>query len=154
LIRIATMTDIPAMVEVVREASDRSIDGGRLTFDPLAVKRLLASMVQQRARHWVGVSVVDDKVEGLLAGLLQPFYQCAVELEATDLFWLVTPRGSKRDWVQLMLAFVDWAKAHPKVARISCGVTRIVDQDEKAGRVLEGAGFAQFGHIYRMEVAA
>jgi hypothetical protein len=152
LIRRAKATDIPAMVGVIREGANRSIEANRLTFDETAVKQLLMAMVNQSARNWVAVSDNDGVIEGLLAGTTMPVYHVAEELEATDVFWIATEACPVRDRILLMTGFIDWAKAHKRIVRIQCGVTNIIQGSERAGKILERSGFDSFGHLYRMEV--
>jgi hypothetical protein len=151
VIRKAKAEDIPRMVEILRDGANASVEADRLTFDDLTVRKTVFHCVTN-ARAWAAVAPAEGDVEGLLCGVAQPVYGCAVELEATDLWWVGTDRCSPRDKVHLMIAFTDWAKAHPKVARVQCGVTKIMGGDEgRAEKVLERLGMTRFGSVWRMD---
>jgi hypothetical protein len=141
------------MTEILRAGYQASIEGQSLTFDEGAAKQRIFYCVSQTARNWAGVAVKDDVVEGFLCAVTQPVYGCAVELETSDLWWYATGACSKRDKYALMLAYVDWAKAHPKIKRAWIGATKIMgDEIDKAEKVLEHIGMERWGSVWRMEV--
>jgi hypothetical protein len=150
--RKAKAVDVPRMVELLRERSEHCADAGLLTFDQALARRTVFHCVTSNLAY-AAVAEIDGQIEGLICGILQPYYGLAVELEATDLWWVGTDKCSGRDKVGLMHDFVAWAWTKPKVARVTCGVTKMMGKDTEAGeRVLEGLGMEQFGKIYRAAI--
>ena len=149
--------DVTDMIEVVRWAHERSLTG--LTFDEAEANRVLCSAIQRNgfkspAATWVQVAEnADGDVTGFLLGVLQPAMQCSKELAATDLWWLAKPDCTLRDYVGMMLSFVDFAKAHPRVAEVQSVPDDYSGRGEKAAKALEKIGFTRSGNIYRIGVA-
>lgn len=153
MIRKAAAADVPRMVEILKDGYSKSIEANKLTFDDTFARAQIFYCVSHTARCWAGVALTDENIEGILCAITQPVYGCAVELEATDLWWYATDACSKRDKYHLLLAFTDWAKAHPKIKRIWSGCTKIMGDDlSQAEKALEHIGMERWGSVWRMEV--
>jgi hypothetical protein len=151
-----SFADALSIVEVLKWAHENSVYS-KLTFDELEANRLICQAIQRhgfksRAASFVHVSEVEGKVEGFIIGALTPVYHCHKEVGASDLYWITTPKCPVRDRVGLMLAMVDWAKAHPHVVEITSATSGAMKGAEGAAKILGKLGFEPFGSIYRMEV--
>ena len=160
MIRRATLSDVGAMVDVLRYTHARSIYAGKVALDE---RKANAVIVNAITRHgfktesgtWCMVSERDGEIDGLIIGALQPVYQILADLcTASDLFWVTTAKASARDKVGLMLSFVDWAKAHRKVFDIICATPPTAGDPEKAGKIMRALGFEAFGGLWRIEAKA
>jgi hypothetical protein len=159
MIRNASFPDIPRIVAIMREAYERSeyCRRGLCGFDEKEAKRLLVNAIQRHGRgrnsaSFVQVAEEKGRVEGFIVGVLSRVYHVGDRLQASDLFWLATPLVSPRDPIQLMKNMIAWAKGVEGVIEIRCGTTAILQDPQKAGRILQRLGMTPYGSIHRMEV--
>jgi hypothetical protein len=160
MIRDAAFADIPRIVAIMRDAHARSryAREGLCGFDDKEAKRILVNAIQRhgRGRHagaFVQVSEAPGgSVEGFIAGMLARVYHVGDKLMASDLFWLATPFVPARDPAKLMRNMVAWARAVENVIEIRCGTTAILQDPEKAGRILARLGMDRYGTIWKMEI--
>jgi hypothetical protein len=151
MIRDATFSDIPAMRRVLQWAYDHSAyAGGPCGFDEKEATRLLVHAVQgHKAGAFVQVAEHEGAIEGLIVGMKARVYHVGTRNMASDLFWVATDKVHARDPRLLMKAFIAWAKGEPDVIEIRCGVTAVLQDPDKAGRILESLGMERYGAIYR-----
>lgn len=159
-IRDAKFADIPAIVMLLQEAypSSHYAKTGSAEIDVAEAKRLLVTSIQRHGHlHgggcYVAVAEKNGAVEAFILGTLVRVYSIFNKLSATDLFWLASPRADPRDAIGLMKQMIKWAKTCPHLVEIKCGTTAILEDPEKAGRILEHLGLEPYGNIYRMEVS-
>jgi hypothetical protein len=159
MIRDAMFSDIPRIVAIMREAYARSeyARRGLCGFDEKEAKRILVNAIQRHGRgrnsaSFVQVAVENERVEGFIVGFLSRVYSVGDRLMASDLFWFATPLVSPRDPIRLMRNMIAWAKGVEGVIEIRCGTTAILQDPDKAGRILQRLGMARYGSIHRMEV--
>lgn len=159
-VRQARFADIPAIVLILHEAYPAShyARTGSAKIDDAEAKRLLVNSIQRNGSTngggcFVAVAEKEGAVEGFILGTLTRVYSIFDKLSATDLFWLGSPRCDPRDAIQLMKGMIEWAKSSPHLVEIKCGTTAIMDDPERAGRILERLGMEPYGKIFRMEVA-
>lgn len=160
MIRPATFTDIPAIVRLLDQAylGTHYSKTGLAQIDVAETKRLLLSSIQRHGQKhggacWVCVSDSGASIDGLILGTLARVYVIGNKLMASDVFWLTNEHADPRDAVALMRGMVEWAKPNDEVVEIRCGTTAIMNDPDKAGRLLQQIGFKPYGNIYRMEVA-
>ena len=160
MIRRATLSDVGAMVDVLRYTHARSIYAGRLALDERKASAVMVNSIQRHgfkteAGTWAMVAERDGRVEGYIIGLLHPVYHVLADLcTATDLHWITTPKASPRDKVGLMFGMVNWAKAHPKCFDIICATPPTAGDPEKAAKIMRAIGFEAFGGLWRIEAKA
>ena len=153
-----SFADATDMLAIVRWAHERSLPN--LTFDGAEANRVICSALQRHgfkspSATWVQIAENrDGDLTGFLLGALQPVNHCSKELAAVDLWWLAKPECSLRDFVGMMLSFVDFAKAHPRVAEVQSAPDDYSGRGEKAAQALEKIGFTRSGSIYRMQVVS
>jgi hypothetical protein len=151
-----SFADALGILDVLKWAHENSVYS-KLTFDEREAHRLICTALQRHAHKnrggsFVQVAEVKGKIEGFLIGALTPVYHCHIEVGASDLYWITTPKCPVRDRVGLMLAMVDWAKAHPHCVEITSATSGAMKGADGAAKILVKLGFEPFGSIYRMEV--
>ena len=154
MIRPAKHQDIPRCRAIMRDAYDRSDYAGTLCgFDDAEATRLLVHAVQ---KHQDGAffEVAESKgeVEAFIVGILSRVYCVGTKLRASDLFWLATEQVEPRQPRKLMKNMITWARSNPDVVEVYCGATAVVQDPDKAGRILESLGMKHYGAIYRLPV--
>lgn len=151
MIRLATITDLPALLALGRqmhsEGEFRHIalaeDKVRRTFERL--------MSEVRGDGFIAVNEGPDGIDGGIAGHLTPFW-FSHELVATDLAFFVRQnrRGSIAA-VRLVQAFVAWGKE--KGASEVCIAQSSGVRLEETQRLLTGMGFTYVGGVYKWRFA-
>lgn len=155
MIRAARAGDIPAVVDIITEAYEKSVYAGVTDMDVAATKRLLLQSVHRNLQTVEGgtffaVCDRDGQVCAFILGALDRCYLIGKDLQATDLFWISGPKARAKDGVSLFKKFVAWAEKNPRVVEITVGTTGASGEDfEKAGRLVLRQGFEQYGNIYR-----
>lgn len=154
MIRPAKMTDIPRLVDILKDAHSRSVYAGKVGVDERQARGLLAEAVMAsfNSAAFAKVSERAGQIEGFLIGITAPLYLIGDRLMATDLFWIATAQVEPRDPRQLMADFIAWAKANPLVFEVRCGTTPVIQAPEKAARILKRLGMNEYGQFHRLEV--
>ena len=127
--------------------------GTQCGFDEAEATRLLAHAVQQHGEaSFFEVAEHQGEVEALIVGVLSRVYCIGTKLRASDLFWVATDKANPRHAKKLMKNMVAWARTSPDVVEVYCGATAVVQDPDKAGRILESLGMKHYGAIYRLPV--
>lgn len=154
MIRPARHQDIPRCRAILREMYERSDYAGTACgFDEQEATRLLVHAVQQHGdASFFEVAEHDGNVEALIVGVLSRVYGIGTKLRASDLFWVATDKANPRHAKKLMKGMIAWARSNPDVVEVYCGATAVVQDAEKAGRLLESIGMSHYGAIYRLPI--
>ena len=154
MIRPAKHQDIPRCRAILRGMGERSdYAGTRCGFDEQEATRLLVHAVQQHgAGAFFEVAEHGGEVEALIVGILSRVYCIGTKLRASDLFWVATDNANPRHAKKLMKNMIAWARTNPDVVEVYCGATAVVQDPDRAGRILESLGMKHYGAIYRLPV--
>ena len=154
MIRPAKHQDIPRCRAILRQTHERShYAGTECGFDEKEATRLLVHAVQQHgAGAFFEVAEREGEIEAFIVGVLSRVYCVCTKLRASDLFWVATDRVNPRHPRKLMKNMIAWARTNPDVVEVYCGATAIVQDAEKAGRILGRLGLQHYGSIYRMPI--
>lgn len=155
MIRQARLQDIPELMRLLRNAHAGSHYATQCGIDDVAAKGLLMQVI---AGAWEGqtfaeVAEAAGTVEGFILGHTAPVYLIGDRQMATDLFWLASKRVDPRDPRRLMANMIAWARSRPDVIEIRCGATPVLQEPDKAGRMLKRLGLEPYGSFYRMEIS-
>lgn len=156
-IRAAKFADIPRVIEVLREASERSIYARTAEFDRELTRQMLARAMNRHGHHNNGGSMVmvsekEGVVEGIMVGILDSVYPVFRELMVTDLLFVFSEQAPARDARDMIRALIQWAESNPKVIEIHLGVTSAVGDWERTGKLYERLGLERCGAMYRREI--
>lgn len=152
-IRAAKFADLPRLYGLICEGHARTPYARLCGVHEKICKQTLMGLVQRHnggqkgaGGGFVAVAALEDgQLEGVIVGLLQPFYLVCDRLEATDLFWYARPGAHALTGARLLRAWLKWV---PVGAIIRQGNTDATGSAEVSGRILERAGFRQVGKIY------
>ena len=154
MIRAARFADIPALTALMQEGHARSKYFGRAGVDPKEARGLLMTCVQGEGGTMVMVSDdADGKPAGFMVGILERVYHVADRLATSDLYLYVSDRAPRFAWLELLLAYDEWARANPKVIQVNVSATDIVGDYRRVERLYRRLGFRQSGVIYERAVA-
>lgn len=153
MIREATFSDIPRLVEIAREAADRSKYAETNQLDERRVKSMFFQAIQRHgAPHGTLVMVEDHqtRVEGVIVGIAMPVYQVFDGYEATDLFFYCTKNARPTAPLHLLKAFDQWADARPEISYARPTMTDAVDGADFARKrkIYEGLGYKLSGLVF------
>lgn len=153
MIRAATFSDIPRVVDLLVEMQAESKYAGRVDVSRKTAHALMQQCVRRHGGQHDGGSLVmvaehGDQVEGFIVGLLDRVYHIGDRLAANDVFLHVTERAAKTDVRRLLDAYVKWASDNPKVEEIRLSWTDTMAGAEKIGDLYEKMGFRRCGAIY------
>lgn len=159
MIRDASFSDVPAMIQVLQTAYDSShyAKSGVVKVDPEAARQLLMHALWTHGKTNEGscfVQVADNgaALTGLIVGTLARVYAIGDKFLASDLFWVANDGSSPRDAIGLMRRMLGWAWSSPHVIEVKCGTTAVIDGDPaQAGKILQRLGMSLYGNLYRME---
>lgn len=158
MIRPATHTDVPAMVEIMVQRYEASIYAamGEMSVDR-ARKLLNLSILGHGRQKAEGTLVMvaerEGRVTAFILGLLEHVYFVGEPLTATDLFFVGREGADLRDVKALAEAFNAWACANPSVVEIKMGVVDTFGTDlNVADRLYRGMGLQRCGAIYRRSI--
>lgn len=160
MIRKATFADIPRLVEVLQDGYQRSIYAGRGEIDPREARTLFQHGIQRHGSPMAGgtqvnVAETDGRVEGFHFGMLDRVMHVGTVLTATDVWFVGTARMEATDAFRLLLAFVLWAEANPKVIEIRPADSGAIGdpQDPRKVEIYRRAGLVPVGMIYERRPA-
>ncbi|WP_420411599.1 hypothetical protein [Roseibium sp.] len=148
------MTDIPRLLEILADAHSRSIYADVCGIDRTRAKTLLMEVIRASfdGEAYAAVAEVQGQVEGFILGVEEPLYLIGDKSLVTDLFWVATSRVNPRDPRQLMAGMVEWGQTRPHAVEIRCGTTPVIQEPEKAARMLKRLGFKPYGQFSRLEI--
>lgn len=154
-IRAAKFADVPALAGLLVEAHGRSVYAGTVVeVDPKEARALLVRSIQRHGGETCGSTLVlvaerDGMVSGVLLAVLDRILGIGTKLYATDVFFVCSPLVEAADPPAMLGAFSEWALRNPRVYEIVCGVTNVIGDPDRSGKLYERAGFARIGSIYR-----
>ena len=154
MIRAAKFSDIPRLIELMADGYSRSRYRERSAFDPKEARSLLMNCIQRHGSPGEGGStvMVSDPVESFIIGIMERVYFVGTALVAKDLLFYATEKSSPFDSVGLLNAYVDWAKANPKVIEIQLSATDIIEETGAAEAMYRHMGFRRSGALYERSV--
>ena len=148
-IRLGDLPDMSAIVELGLELQEQSIYAG-IKPDQLKFRKLVGQMMLSKTgRVWVIVDDNDDP-QGFLLGMVTEFF-FSKEMYATDVAFYVR-EGYRNYAMNIVKAFISWAKSKPKVKQIKMAISSGMDTDGRTGMMYELLGFENLGGIYIMRV--
>jgi len=160
MIRPARFSDVPAMYALLAEGFERSRYRTMGAIDQKVAKGLLVQAIQRDGQPGEGGTLVrvadqDGVVEGMIIAVLQRVYHIGDKLQATDLFYIGSPRCHPADGRGLFDAMVAWADGNPRVVEILATVTDVLLDDwPRVGRLYERRGFVPCGGMWRRKTQA
>lgn len=156
MIRDARAQDIPGIVAFLldRHALTHYAKDGNAQIDVVHTKKLLMTSVHRHGHKtenatWVQVAEQNGIICGLMLATLARAYSIYDKLMATDLFFITSELANPRDALDLMRNMVNWAKRSPHCIEVRCGVTSIIGDPARSGRMLEMMSMEPYGGIYR-----
>ena len=140
-VRVATLDDIPALVEMGAAMRAESPRYRSQSFDPAKVTQIAHQLIPTKG---VGVAERDGKIIGMMAGVVVPTW-FGHDLMATDLVLYVKPEHRKTTRAALLLirAFEAWAEERGAVD-IMPGVSTMVEVEGTVG-LYEKLGYERYG---------
>lgn len=158
MIRLAQMTDLPRILELMIEAAGKSRYaqlGG--VHRPYAKKFLQETLflngVTGESGTWVSVYVKDGTIEGFHIGMQQRIGLVGTRFEATDAQFYVSDRAGAFAFSGLLDSFFKWASRNPRIAIIRPGVTDMLDDIDRTAAIYERLGFRKSGHILELPIS-
>ena len=159
MIRPAKFTDIPRIVELLCEMQAASKYAGHVEVDEKKAHRLIAQCIHRHGHQHDGgslamVAVSDNRVEGLMVGILSPVYEIGTKLAATDVFLFCTDKADPKDFLRLFDAYMAWAGNNPKVFEIKASWTDAQKAASRIEALYEKKGFRRCGAIFEKRASA
>jgi len=155
MIRRATFSDIPRMVELLCEAHAASKFAARVGVSRKAAHTLLQQAVTRNGGTNDGGTIVlvaehAGVLEGLFVGVLNRVYFIGDKLEANDMYLFVTPSAGRADASKMIDGYLEWADANPKVDRqdVKLSYTDALPGAARVGRLYAKKGFRRAGEIF------
>jgi RimJ/RimL family protein N-acetyltransferase len=153
MIRPATFSEIPRLVDLLEEMCAESKYAGRVNVDRRAAGALLQQCVtRHNGKHeggaWVMVDDRDGIAEGFMVGLLDRVYHIGDKLSAKDIYLHATKRAGQASALRLFRSYVDWAASNPKVIEINGSWTDALPGAERIALVYQKLGFRKCGEIF------
>lgn len=154
MIRAATLSDLPRLLELMTEMTNRSKFAPDIGIDEPTARSLLMQGVRRHGGTNSGSSClfVEDMnglVEGFIMGILDRVYYITNRLAANDLFLYCIEGARARAHVQLIDHYVKWAKDNPKVAYIMLSWTDALGvKSNKLERLYKRKEFHNVGAIW------
>lgn len=158
MIRPAKATDIPAIVAFLIECHARSHYGcGPVNIDVVHTKKLLLMAIHRHDHKtenacWAEVVEHAGQICGLMVATMARVYAIGDKLMATDVIFATNGFAQPSDAARLLLDMVQWAKRSPYCFEIRCGVTSVIGDPERAGKLLQRLGMKPYGTIHRLEL--
>jgi hypothetical protein len=154
MIRAAKFADVPRLIELMADGYSRSRYREKSAFDPKEARTLLQNCIARHGAPNEGgtMVMVSDPVESFMIGIRERVYFVGTALVAKDLFLYATETASPFDSVGLVNAYVDWAKADPKVIEIQLSATDVIQETGAAEAMYRHMGFRRSGAIYERSV--
>jgi len=158
MIRPANFVDIPSLQALAAEMHAASIYAERCTPNINQFGAMCRQWIMghngKRPVSCVYVAEQDGKIVGFIVGMLDVLYHFTDKFYATDVFTYVKPDAARRSGVDLIKAFIDWAKPIPEVIEICCGVSDAIGADDldRKVKLYERLGFTRSGALMTMEV--
>lgn len=150
-VRVGKFADIPAVVELMKDAHAVS-RYACYEFNERAAKGLLMTAMQRAPRsQFVAVAETGEGVEGFVVGILQPLYFVLDAVECTDLFLHAAPGAHGATAARLAKALHRWA-AERGAQVVRQGTTDAITDPKRAAAVLTRAGLTARGAIYEKEL--
>ncbi|TIW28667.1 MAG: hypothetical protein E5V63_04090 [Mesorhizobium sp.] len=157
-VRPAKAVDIPAIVSFLVECHARSHYGSSgVNVDVVHTKKLLLMAIHRHDHKtenacWAEVVEHAGQICGLMVATMARVYMIGDKLMATDVLFATNALAQPSDAGRLLLGMVQWAKRSPYCTEIKCGVTSIIGDPERAGKLLQRLGMERYGSIFRMEL--
>lgn len=150
--RLARHRDIPAIVDLAKEAHGRSAYK-HVGFDDQAATRAVQRHIGMGLPPSIGSAAIfvagEDGISAALAAICAPLYECLGALLITDVFWYA---GGGRGGVEVLDAFHDWASLCKSPYVVRQGVTDFIsDSPDRAATLLTRRGLRKAGYIFEKE---
>jgi hypothetical protein len=160
MVRTAKFTDIRRITDLLIEAHGRSrLADTDCKVDVKYTKAMLMRLMQRHGGKTDGSTLIlvserDGAVAGVIAGITMRVQEFCDKLAVTDLFFYQSPIAPPRDAREMVRQVTVWGWDVVKAFEITVGVTDIIGDYRRAGRMYERMGFEQKGVIYGMRAAA
>ncbi len=154
MIRAATFSDIPRLVELVRQGHARSIHKDIPLLDK-AVRSYIMDGIRRHGGKVDGATLFNvvefrGQIEGMMLCVLQKLYLICDKLEAQD-FWLYASNKCPAIGPSKLIdEYVRWCEGNKDVGEVKLSYTDVLGvDDKKLCRLFQRKGFAVMGGIYR-----
>ena len=156
MIRAAKFSDIPSIVQLMKEGHARSKYANRDEIDVAEAKRLLMQFIQRHGLKREGGTCVfvTDAVDGFMMGMLDRVYHVGTKLVAQDLFYYCRETTPPQSALGLLAAYTDWAESVPNIIEIRNGITDIVNAENvvRVESLYQRQGFSRCGVLMERKV--
>jgi GNAT superfamily N-acetyltransferase len=155
MIRPAIFADTPAIERLLRRVHAKSKYASLTPLNDKALNQTVMSLIagqNQNGPMATHVTVVEHqgKVLGFMAASLNRIYNICDKLVASDTFIISESRRAS-DTVAMIDAYIEWAKANPKVIEIILTWSDAVPGGEKMAKLYTRKGFRLVGEQYEMD---
>ena len=152
-VRAAKFTNIPRLVELVKQAHARSRYTHGIEVDIEHTKQWLMGCIQRHdgkgeGATFVLVSVDGDMIEGFIVGLAARIQEVLDKLYVTDWMFYTSPVAPARDALTMLRMVTDWGTDNPKVAEVTFGATDVIGDYAPTTVLYRRIGLEQRGVIY------
>lgn len=155
MIRHASFTDIPALVEVFKDGHRRS-RFAQFGMDLVELKKMLTGALARRESRGPGgaclfLAAHDGILTGFIFGLLERCYHVGVPLMAGDVYLYVTEAGKPEDAAGLVDAYTKWGLANPRVVAVRLGHTDFIEGARAPDALYARMGYRKIGAVFEYE---
>jgi hypothetical protein len=158
MIRQATMGDVPAILDLLREGYERSKYRGRGEIDARLAKQKLHFMIPRSglrgdAGTWCNVVQQREGIVGLHFAVKNPIAEIGTKLFASDVWFYCSKTATPFAVAALLESFEVWAQADEKIIEIRLGVHDTFGNDfERVAKLYEARGYRQVGRMYERAI--
>jgi hypothetical protein len=155
MIRPAKFSDTPAIEALLRNTHKRSRYGEVTSLNEKALNQTVLGLIAGQNQNGPGgthVTVAEHggKVLGFMAGQINRVYGVCDHYTTSDVF-LVNESHKASDTVAMIDAYLDWAKANPKVLHIGLSWSDAVPGSERLAKLYSRKGFHMVGEQWEMQ---
>lgn len=154
MIRNATFSDIPRLMELLAETHRQSKYNGRCGLSEKAMGQLFMALVAGQNKKDVDATYLvvadqDGEVVGFMAGTLGRIYNVCDKLMATDLF-LIHQGKYPINVMKMVDGYVKWAEQNPKVIEIGLSWSDATRTGYNLASLYKHKGFKLVGEQYEL----
>lgn len=156
MIRAARFTDIPAIIDLGKEAHAESRLAGICQVDEAKAKSVLYALISGAGKPADGatcplVAERDGAVVGIIIGIIRRSYEVLNQHVCTDLIWYASPRATPRTALRLLDGLHTWADSFQYPVRKQHLVHDIIVDPVRSGKILQRKGMRCIGFLYEKE---
>jgi len=141
MIREATHDDVDFLLEMGRNFYNACDFPVELIFKP----EILAGVMDNLIVNENACILVDDKLQGMIAGIVYPYYFTG-QMSGNEMFWWVEPESRKGLGKKLLDGLEDWAKGKGAVSFTMISLD--ASEPERMDKIYKRRGYEPREHHY------